>query len=300
MAHCYNYAIVRFQAHPARNESLNIGIIIFHNSGVDVRPAKNLDKIRALSGAIDQELIRESLINLENIDRTFCIKDGLTDADRLEAINSISPLDFSGIGRFEAYSSVVYDQVITRLMANLVEPEIAPLKKIVRRSRLLTSVKSALKYERVLAKRGEDISAHRVVSDWPLAEGLSADLALQNGKMHIFETIDAQSDDVSLRKLISNIGVSALVLEQARITYGSNETNSRLIYTASAHNEFILKPALHAAEHQGAKLINWASQDDRNSLLIEITKLATAFENPRKVVGMKNINASTQQRFLLN
>jgi hypothetical protein len=252
-----------------------------------------------MSASIDTDSLRGSLLRLEHLDQVVRCEGDVKDADRLTALRSISPFELSPINRFEAHSNATYEHAVADILSKLVEPEPAQLKKSVRRSRLLSSLKAAFKDERVLARRGEDLSAHRVVSGWQLAEGLSADLVLKNGAMHVIETVDAQSDDISLRKLISDIAVSALVLEQARMTFGDSETNARLVYSASAANETIVTPSLRAAEHQGTKLINWASHDDRLRFIHDITQLATPIE---KITKSKNvaINASTQDRFILN
>lgn len=299
MARWYNFALASLAAHPARNERLNVGIVIFDGAALDVRPAKNLDKIRAMSASIDTENLRGTLLRLEQLDRVVRRESDMDDADRLTALRSISPFELSPMNRFEAHSNVAYEQAVADILSKFVEPEPAQFKKLVRRSRLLSSLKAAFKDERVLARRGEDLSAHRVVSGWQLAEGLSADLVLKNGAMHVIETVDAQSDDISLRKLISDIAVSALVLEQARMTFGDSETNARLVYSASAANETIVTPSLRAAEHQGTKLINWASHDDRLRFIHDIAQLATPIEKTTKSRNV-SINASTQNRFALN
>ncbi|WP_294358447.1 hypothetical protein [uncultured Sphingomonas sp.] len=297
MATWYKYAIARLAAHPARDERLNVGLVVFAEGRVDARPARNLEKIKAISYAIDPSRIRESFNALTNFGSPGSLEEMSPPEDLIAELAFLTPFHFSALGQFEAHSHSSYEESVKAILGTLVEPEPAPIKRQVRRSKLLTSIKSALRQEGVLARRGEDLTAHRVVAGWPLAEGLSADLVLQNGAMHVFETIDADSTDVSKRKVISEIGISALVLEQARMLYGEASTKSRLVYTASASNETLLGPALHAAEHQGAQLVNWSSHDDRQSLLVAITKAATPIERSNKA---RPINASTQSQFKLN
>jgi len=298
MARWYSFAVARLAAHPNRDERLNVGLVIFDEARIDVRPAKNLDKVRAISAALEADKVRGAVQRLAELDGMLRSTEGVVDPDaRLRALATISPLEFSGLGRFEAHSAEAYEQSIGQILGRLVEPEPAPMRKSVRRSRLLSSIKAAFKAERVMARKGEDLSAHRVVAGWPLAEGLSVDLLLKNGAMHAIETVDAQSDDISIRKLVSDIAVSALVLERARMTFGEGETTGRLVYNATATNENLAKPSLLAAEHQGATLINWASRDDQLRLISDITKLAIPIE--RKQSGAP-INASTQNRLSLN
>jgi hypothetical protein len=111
-----------------------------------------------------------------------------------------------------------------------------------------------------------------------LADGLIADLALKNGTMHVFETVDVSSTEATPRKAVTDIAVSALVLEQARINFGSHGTRARLVYDASPSIESAAQSCLDAAEHQGTELINWASTTDRIKLITTITSLAVPAE----------------------
>ena len=181
----------------------------------------------------------------------------------------------------------------------LVDPEAAPAKLVKKRTKLSTAFKAALRIERVLARKGESLSAHRVVSNVQIAEGLAADFVLKNGAMHIIETVDASSDEATLRKVVSDIAVSALVLEQARMTFGASNTKARLVYDASSIMERIALPSLEAAAHQGAELVNWASHDDRRALIVQISKLADPLPT-RKEIKINSLHASTQSKFSLN
>jgi len=299
MADWYNFAVARLAAHPSRDERLNVGIIVFDGNRLDVRPARNLDKIRAISAAIDSQAVRDSILRLNVLDHIVQAEGHNSLTERLAALRLICPLELSELGRFESHSDAAYEEAISGILSRLVEPEPAQLRKPQRRSKLLTSLKAAFRSERVLAKKGDDLSTHRIVPNWQLARGLSADLVLQNGAMHVIETVDAQSDEISTRKLISDIAVSALVLEQARMTFGETETKGRLVYSASASNESLATPSLRAAEHQGAELINWASQADRVRFITEISHLAVPLEK-RSVNKAAGINASTQHKLALN
>jgi hypothetical protein len=117
--------------------------------------------------------------------------------------------------------------------------------------------------------------------------------------MHIIETVDASKPDSSLRKIISDIAVSALTIEQARIVFGSEETNGKLVYQASSATEIAATPALEAAEHQGIELINWASRDAQIKFITTISSLAVPRERKSDKKNLP-IHASTQHKFNLN
>lgn len=297
MAGTYEFAVLGISDR-RRNEKLNAGLIVFGSDYVDVRLPKRLDRLRALSGALDIDAIREDLLSISVIDGYARQAGNHQVCDRIHYLTLASRFEISEPGTFHAVSGDAYEAALLRLQKLLLEPEIAPPKFSIKRTRLSASVKSALRKERILARKGEGLSAHRVVSNLQIADGLSADFVLKNGAMHVFETVDASSEEVSLRKVVADIAVSALVLEQARMTFGEDNTKSRLIYDASSNAEQHATPSLLAAQHQGAELINWASADDRRSFLVNLATLAEPV--PTKAQVRAAVHASTKHRFKLN
>ncbi|WP_312313249.1 DUF3037 domain-containing protein [Sphingobium yanoikuyae] len=299
MARSSKYAIARLNAHPIRGERLNIGLLIFAENSLDIRIGRRLDKVRAISAALDPTELRERLLELANID-ALLRDEGLTEGnDRRDALNDLGFVDLSETAEIDSSNTAVYESMVQSLMVSMIEPEQAKTKAPPKRTRLLSVVKGALKRERILAREGDDLAQHRVVPNVQLAEGLVADLVLKNGSMHVVETIDASAADISPRKIVTDIALSALVLEQARISYGNGQTKAKLIYDASASVEAIAMPSLKAAAHQGADLINWQSRDDQLRFLTHLSSLATPFETKR-VAGKTRFIASTQRKLDLN
>ena len=116
--------------------------------------------------------------------------------------------------------------------------------------------------------------------------------------MHVVQTVDASNSERA-RKAIQEIGVSALVFEQARIEFGPEHTSPRLIFAASNQLEKSLMPALHAAEHQGAELINWESQQDRTRFVVDMSSLAEPTSGQKKA-DFGSVNASDRSYRQLN
>lgn len=274
MVQSYKFAIVRLAPEGVRDERINIGAVVFGHDDVDVRLPRRLDKARVISAALDHDAIRELAETISA--RDFEIRQaGISDPEaRLRAIGRIGPLTLSRLGAFACSSEREYEARLSSIFQSIVEPEPAPKLPRLKRSRLLTQLKRALREERVLAAKDEDLTSHRVVAGVPLAEGLVADLVLKNGAMHVFETVDVSSDDTTARKVVTDIAVSALILEQARISFGDSETTTRLVYEASTSMESAARSCLEAAAHQGAELINWASTSDRIKLVTTIASLA--------------------------
>jgi hypothetical protein len=209
----------------------------------------------------------------------------------------MSPFELSSIAHFAAPSSAIYEEEIALILRTFVEPEPAPKAPIKGKATALTaSLRKAFRSDRILAAKGEDLDAHRIVTNVELATGLVADFVLKNGAMHVFETVDASSENTSVVTVAKNVGLAALTIEQARISFGEGVTVPRLIYQASAQTEALVTPALYAAQHQGVELVNWASGDDQRRLRTTVASLATPL--PRK--GQGPLNASTQHRFAIN
>lgn len=300
MVRSYKYAVAQFPSDTIRNERLNIAIIVFEDDWLDVKLPRSLDKIRAISAAADLDLIRESLAKLVNLDQFARSQGAKTPIERLNALSELAVVHISGLGEFFAANADVYEHNVHKLIAKLIEPEPAPARLIKpKTTKLLSDVKAAFKAERVLALKGEGLEAHRLIANYKIAEGLPADLLLKNGAMHVIQTADASTSDGSPRKTISSIAVSALVFEQARMGFGEQNTKSKLIYKASSLLESLIAPSLDAAEHQGAKLVNWESRDDRTRFIIELSSLAQPLEKT-KDRSKATIHASIQRRFSLN
>lgn len=278
MDRSYRFSILRLSPGGVRDERINIGTAIFSENGVDVRLPTRLDKIRVISAALDQSAIRDiaEAINDRDVES---VSAGIIDADaRVRAIGQLGPISLSETGTFVCDDQREYEARVTAIFQSIIDPEPAP--KVVRskRSRLLTELKKALRSQRVLARRDEDIKSHRIVSDYELAEGLVADLALKNGAIHIVETVDVSVEATTVRKAVADIAVSALVLEQARINFGEQGAKTRLVYNAQPTIESAAQSCLDAAAHQGAELINWASTGDQIKLITTLTSLATPVE----------------------
>jgi hypothetical protein len=282
MARSYKFALIRLSSAGARDERLNIGLAVFQDDRIDVHVSSRLDKVRAISAALEPAELKQLLFGMADLDQRL-FKAGVRDlSKRLELLGGSGPASFSSFGEFSVSDDQAYEDRVAAIMKMMVDPEPAPRTIRAKRSRLLTQVKKALKSERVLAIKGEDLESHRVVPNLALENGLVADLALKNGAMHVIETVDASGGEEALKRAVSEIGVSALVLETARIKFGEKKTTTRLVYSASPALERVALPSLTAAEHQGAELINWASDNDRVAFLDSLADLATPVPTKRR------------------
>ena len=268
---------------------------MFASDGLDVRVSKRLERVRAFSAAIDMDELRQTLIEFRSLD--LRLRDmGIEDvSERLKYLSKTGPITFSDLGQFTAEFDT-YEERVSSILSAMVEPEPATPRARIKRSHLLSQMKHAFRSERVLATRGEDLGSHRIVPRVEMDEGLVADLVLKNGAFHVVETVDASGEVESPRRTLGDIGISALVLERARMKYGAKKTQTRLVYSASAVVEKIASAPLEAAANQGALLTNWLSADDRGKFIHSMSSLAEPL--PLKRRGRRVIFSSNMARIL--
>jgi hypothetical protein len=282
MAEFAKFFLIRFAAHPARGEALNVGIGVFSSLGLSVHLPAKLDKLKAITAAADPLEVRGSALRLVELDAVIS-EPGLADEERLTRLASVSPFVFSGLGELAYQNDSQLEARIAAAIDALVTPERAPMIVRDKRTKLIADVRRWFRAERILATKEESISSHRVLQNYLLSEGLSADFLLKNGSYHLIETVDLADDGVGVRRAIADIAVSALVIERAKIDLTDSAVNGRLVYTASAAIEELVGPALTAAEHQGVELVNWASADDQRRFIATMSSLAEPL--PAKKAG---------------
>ena len=290
MVRSYSFAIIRFAPDQARGEQLNIGLIVFTETGADVRLSHRLDRLKVMSAALNLNTVARVAQSLAVLDASSINEGKRAVADRVKILAKLGPITLSDIGTLVTNKDGSYEDRIHDLMQFYIEPEPVFTRVAKKKTRLISDVKAAFKNLKVLASNKDDINSHRIIAGYRVDDGLVADLVLKNGSYHVVETVDVLGDENVLRRAISNIAISALVLESARMKFGE-DTKSRLVYQASAALEKFARPSLDAAQHQGAELINWASVDDRLKFINTLSSLAVPMEgqkNKRFIVSKQD------------
>ncbi len=278
----YKFAIIRFAPDELRGEQLNIGVAICSDSDFEVRATRRLDRVKSISGALDLDSLSALLKNLRSLDADNRQAGKLPLEERLAKLSQIGPLIMSQHGTFRASDAKSFEERVGSILKRYVEPEPALSRPRTKKSRILTEIRSAFRKQRVMAQKDEDLDSHRIVANFELDEGLTADLVLRNGVYHVVETVDVSGDTSTYKRAVADIAVSALVLERARMRFGDDSTKGRIVYSASSSMESIAQPSLEAAAHQGTELVNWASEQDRNRFIQGLSILATPLEGKRK------------------
>jgi hypothetical protein len=291
MQKSYRFGVIKYLSHAMRGEMLNVGLLIKTDGGFIVRRSNRLDKLKAISAAINPAEIDKDLHDLPNIIDNFggCPFDDEVCRKRLSQLTNFQ-LIFQG--SFEASTQNLAETCLKDLMTRYVEPEPALVKPVRKRAtRLRNDIKSALKLEKILARPSEGLECHRVIYRHPLAQGVIADFVLQNGAMHVVESVDASSENISLQRCLYEIAMSTLTFEHARINWEKISVKPRLIYSASHELEKALSPSLYAAQHQGAEIINWESDVERVKFLSTLASLADSTDQQESSVSLFHASA---------
>lgn len=297
MAHSYKFGIIRFASTPLRGEALNIGVLIETEAGLQVRYPARLERLRAISAALDLAAVEQDLRELPELMQRLNQTD-LDSGSFAKALSSFSSFQLGQRGEINAATPELVELQLADLISRYIMPEPALLKPVKKRpTRLRKNIWNALRSEKILARPSEGLDSHRVVFQHKLSEGVIADFVLRNGAMHIVESVDV-SENVSLNRALLDIAMSALTFEHARIEFPNQAVKPRLVYQASAEFERFISPSLYAAQHQGAEIINWNSQDQRNALLVQFSLLAQSLDEGKRhpslfhssTLPMKRIN----------
>lgn len=292
------FYIIKISSNDFRREMLNVGVLLQYEGSFIVRFPARLDKIKAISAALSPEAIKDDLLALPNILKTFSIS-SLDNQQAQRVLSNMTPFQIVDGGYYDSSTPHIFELQVDNIIKSYISPEPAPIKALPKRGKKLRQdISSVLRSERVLAKRNENIDSHRVMSKYEISEGIKIDFLLKNGAMHVMETVDASSDLSTIRSAISDIAISALTFEHAKMKFSQDVIKPKLIYNAASHIEKVMEPSLQAASHQGAELVNWESEEQRTKFIVELTSLAEPLQSKNE--ESRKIHASAQSSFLIN
>lgn len=230
------YSLVQFTPDRKRNETINIGLLVFLPSEVSVHICESIRKIRAVDGATstnDLKSIESKLIKIFSSVR----RDSAEFESDFEFRRSMMPSSYqlSSLGYFSANNADEANLKINKLMADLVIP---PKPKMTRErgTRIITNLRNLFKNHNLFSESLDDILNHRVVQNFPISDraNLHADFALKNGVYHITETIDLGARDASMK--FKEAGLKSFIMAKAKLELG-NETKCYAVFSASAADE---------------------------------------------------------------
>lgn len=254
--HWFDFSLIKYMPNPKRGEILNIGLVVYRSTGVDVRVLNAPAKARIIDGVANYDhilSIKELYKTITSeVDNTHSQHDIIKAFNGGVFVSEKSAFSIDEIGQYEKKVSLLFN--------NLVKP-FSSREKAEVHSRLHTKLKEKFKAMNILGKDKEQISDHKVIPNYPIegAPGFYADFMFKNGKYHISEVIDFNVNDVSAKFKETAMKVMTFVEGKKRL---GDETGCYFVYSATAKKESEVLQHLNMAEDYSDKAFNLSSRDD--------------------------------------
>lgn len=254
MVRTFEYAILTAIPNPRRGERVNVGVVIFREDRIDVRYRQAAYKLRALTGESWESRLESAATCLSNL-----FQPGVRAENVLSDYRLLEPLiSLSGLGWLRTSDEVDYEAKVEEILKALVS--LPRSERFERRTRINTEIASVLRKARVLAAAGETIDDHKIVRDFSIddREGLTADFALKNGKLHVASTLD-------LRKQTAGLGDAALksiVLDKARKMY-HNDVKTIGVYAVDVDMADNFRSHIDLLRDYAEEVYDWQDRESR-------------------------------------
>jgi len=252
----FSYAVIKYMANAYRQEVVNVGLVVFKPNNIDVRVLSSSAKVRLLDGGSRQEDLEELKMHYEYL--CSDIEDQQEQIKTLNLLNDrtfISPPAFFGIDDISEYENRV-----SELFDKLVKPHVAKRKKY--STRFATDIKKDFEKMKVLASDPSELYEHKVVHNFEINNGLTADFLLKNGKYHLTETIDYNVHDLNAKNKETTLKLMTFM--EGEKTF-KGDVNRYFVYRASAEKEVELTQQINLAEDYSDKTFNFSSKEDKSN-----------------------------------
>lgn len=253
----YQYSIIRLSPDHVKGEIINVGIIIYLNESLDIRTLQQKNKIQAIT----KNLTLESLQNFtEDLNWLYQLN---TDSENFYKLFSGSII-ISSPGRFTLSGSMTYEKQVDILFEKYItSPRLQ--KRNTQNKRIITQLKNIFDKAGILGRDLSDISKHRVVTNYPIAEGegIYAELLLKNGAYHLTETLDLRTDNN--KQKTGESALKAITISKAKSILSGN-VNSFVIYASvDSQQDKKLIPQLNLIDNYADSIFNINSKEDMSS-----------------------------------
>jgi hypothetical protein len=194
------FSVVRYQPDMQRQETVNIGVVVFTDAGPTLSLGTNQGKLLALDPNFHLPRLYEHGRRLQIALRGLW-EDGTSVDESLRQCNVGGSLSLSPAGMLAVGSQPV-EAVLNELLRDLVSPPPRQRVHSQQVSRLHTEVRLMFKRAGLLGTKPDDIAKHLVVTNYPIDPdvGLFAEFALRNTKLHVTETVDFRTSTPSFKK----------------------------------------------------------------------------------------------------
>lgn len=254
----FDYLMLRASPDPVRFESLNAGVVVFDGVNTTVlidASARRLPVLHPDLGRID---FTDWAEKIQNELRTHPHEAQMS---ILQILSNPLTVD-SNIGKTVGVAAL---EQATELFKRMVERQSSTLstlkKRVVRQTRLNRELKDWFKSARVFSNKIEGLSNNLVVANYPVdpASDLYADFALQNGRLHIIETLDLRNVDHLTPTLRGDAAIKGFTLNEI-----DDDSNAIAIISASDYS--VARPAISMISKFADDVFDISTNSERQRL----------------------------------
>lgn len=264
MAHTYEFAVLRLVPDITRGESVNLGLVVFQDSAVDIRVGEVLTRARVLYPELSDSELSSGIDVLKRMGSV-----PLPAVDRHRALSNLGAFALGPLGTFSADDKPeAYETQIAVLLSVFVATPRAASARLRSASKLTTEVRKVFRREKVLATIGDAgaLSEHKIVPEWPIPSrpSIRADLALMNGVLRVCELVDMDLRNDGPPPPALFAGVVTLDVAQREVQAQQRVFAYRAKGPTGRIDEALALARMHASE-----IVNWQNSQERESFIHE-------------------------------
>jgi len=258
------YHLLQIVPDRLRGEAMNVGIALKTADGPDVRLRLLPNRLRALAPELGRIVPQQYLDDL----RAALARLPSADMRWLWLRTAMGPLRVAEVeGKIFAADADDLDAQVQAILERMVLPQRparAP-RTTERRSRLLTQLTTWLRQQKLYSRNLPDIAKHQVVGGYPISleEEVFAELALQNGVLHVIESLDLRGHVSYTKTLRNEASHAAMVLDLAGEVLAPS---SQRIAVLAADNYEDMRPAVRLINRKATAVVSMDSAQDREWL----------------------------------
>ncbi|WP_375591578.1 DUF3037 domain-containing protein [Chitiniphilus eburneus] len=257
------YGVLRHQPYANRSEHINIGIVAFlHDGSVRMHFGSNLKKLRAFDPSVNLETVRSWA---DEIARMGVLHGSNGVMQMLEHFGAWRLS--SKLGGFAWRDEDEYEQRIEETLESLVEPAHPTKHPRAGNSRLFLDLKRAFTTQGWMSDQIKDINKHKIVARYPiLGNNVTAEFAIQNGALHLTETVDFRLNLLPIKR--QEAMSKATVLDLASKLHTSSPVKKYVVVAGSSHQD--ASPSIDILSHYADEIFEWekaSAMDDYLNLI---------------------------------
>lgn len=254
----FDYLLLRANPDPVRFEVLNAGIVVFDGQNTCVLVDSTGRRLPVLHPDLGRIDFAEWADKIQNELRQHSYESQLALLPILSSPLMPDRVTGKTVGTDASQQA---EFLFTRLVARQ-SATLSPIKrKIIKQTKLNRELRDWFKSAKVFSNKIEGLSNHLVVANYPVdpSTDLYADFALQNGQLHIIETLDLRNVDHLTPTLRGDAAIKGFTLNEA----GEN-VNAIAIVSASDYG--IARPAINMISKFADDIYDISTQTERQRL----------------------------------